>query len=140
VLLGIGLSCSKEATNSDQPKVSNTVNWTNLLEENRALVLTGGWLRAESAYNKLVKVTYSDDELKSWLDFQIQIIEKTAQDREKGTLSRSAIQQFGFYPAAAKPYENWLRDGLRTNRFSDPFVAQQAREALSRIESRDRKP
>ena len=110
------------------------VPWTNQLEHYRGQVLTGSWEHAENAWAKLRKKYYSDEELKPWIQFQVEILEETKNDALKTPLRHSAMQQLYWHTEASRPYLAWLKEGLKTNLFSDPITFQKARETVEQLE------
>jgi hypothetical protein len=111
------------------------MSWSELLETNQPIILSGSWERAENAYAELRKGVYSDAELKLWMALQVAILEKTTADPSKDELRLSAVQQMCNFPNAVRPYIGWLRDSLATNRFAEQRVRDKASEALRLVES-----
>src|SRR4051812_3467213 len=58
---------------------SSATNWPSLFSASQATILNGDWKQAEAAWMdlRLKRTSLSDAELKQWLDFQIEILEKT---------------------------------------------------------------
>lgn len=136
VLIGLalaaGLGCERKPRTSAADQAIAGLRWTNQLEHYRSEILTGSWTRAGNCWAKLSNNTnWTEEELGQWMHFQTEVIQfcKTPE------LRRSAMQQLSFFPDAARPYLGWLKEGLATNLFSDPFIAEKARETVTRLEN-----
>lgn len=132
--LGVGFlfGCERKATKAERTVASPP--WTDQLERCRGEVLTGSWDHAESAWAKLNKEHYTEEEMRRWIRFQTEILEQTKNDALKISLRHSAMQQLYWNMDATRPYLGWLKDGLRTNLFGDPITVQKAQETVDRLE------
>jgi hypothetical protein len=98
-------------------------------------VLTARWDQAENAYADLrLKAVWPPEELELWMRLQEDILEQTRNDPLKDQIRLSAIQQFYNYPKASQRYLPWLKQGLETNLFSEPGVAEKARQVVVGLE------
>ena len=138
--LGCGVlpGCERKPTTSSAEQAIALLPWTNQLEHYRGQVLTGSWEHAESAWAKLKKAHYTDEEMGRWIHFQTQILEETKNDALKTPLRHSAMQQLYWHPEASRPYLGWLKDGLATNLFSDSITIQKARETVEDLEKAEK--
>ena len=117
------------------PPAAAAEPWTNLLAKTRMAVLTARWHQAENAYADLrLKAIWPPEELELWMRLQVDILEQTRKDPLKDQIRLSAIQQFYNYPTASQHYLPWLKQGLETNLFSEPRVAEKARQVVLELE------
>ncbi len=126
--------CERKVTTPSAEQAIASLPWTNQFDHYRWEVLTGAWNHAESAWAKLRKERYSEEELNQWIRFQMEILEQTRNDALKISLRHSAMQQLYFNGEAVRPYLGWLKDGLRTNLFADPITTQHAQETVKDLE------
>jgi hypothetical protein len=110
------------------------VAWTNLLASSRSGILTGSWYQAESEWSKLKKPNWSNEELRLWMELQVEILDKTKNDPLKESLRLVAIQEMYFYPQAARLHLEWLKKGLQDGMFKMK-VRRKAQETVDAIES-----
>ena len=132
VLSLICTSCERQKAGPDQQK-QQPMSWMQKLDASKPTIFTDEWYKAESAWAKLNKETYTGDELDAWIELQVEVLERTKSDKLKGGLHANAIQQMYFFPETSGKYLDWLKEGLRTNLF-EGFIATKARELVSDIE------
>jgi len=110
------------------------MNWTNLLQTTRATILTGSWEQAENCWGDLKTDGRRPENLKAWIDLQVEILEKTQTDPLKNELRRGAIQQMYWQREASRPHLQWLKAKIESHAFIEKEVEQQARELVSDLE------
>jgi hypothetical protein len=98
--------------------------------------MTGRWEYAEKAWADLSMETskLTEPELKSWIQLQVDILQKTRSDPLKEEIHIMAVQELGRTPKFGIAYRDWLKAGLATNFFTEPKVQQKAREVLQELE------
>src|ERR1039458_2806068 len=127
--LGVGGCGRRSAT--PPPPAAAAEPWTNLLAKTRVAVLTARWDQAENAYADLrLKAVWPPEELELWMRLQVDILEQTRSDPLKDQIRLSAIQEFYYRPKVSQRYLPWLKQGLETNLFSEPRVAEKARQVV----------
>lgn len=128
------ISCKQsDIKNSTMPKPV-TITWTNMLNRYRSTILTGSWEQAENGWAELnVKKPATQEDLRQWIQFQVDILETTTNDPLKDQLRIGAIQQMYFYPDISRAYLPWLEKGLKTGLFIDPEVQKKADELVHEI-------
>jgi hypothetical protein len=132
----VGCGQQKDSGKTTTPETS-IMTWTNMLETYRPTILTGGWMQAESFLGKLgTRRTWTDEELKDWIQLQVDVLEKTRNDPLKSALRMSAIQEMYYFPEETRSRLTWLKEGLATNLFLEPAVAKKARELVADLEAR----
>lgn len=116
--------------------VKHTTDWNSIFSSNRPIVLTGTWQYAESGWMdlKVKRELMSNDDRVRWIQFQVEILQKTQNDPLKEEVRIMAIQELGDYPDISRVYLPWLKDGLATNFFKEPKVEQKARDVLRKLE------
>ena len=139
------VSCSQksEITNPSQDVAG--ISWTNMLSQYRGTILTGSWMQAQTHWNQLQNkiiltgATGSED-VKTWLRFQVEVLEQTRTDGLKEELQVVAVQEFSSYPEVGFAYVPWLKAGLATNLFSRGEVSQKAKGVIEDLEKSPRVP
>lgn len=128
-------SCNRKADAPPSAPTAATKSWTNMLTEARATVLTAKWDQAENSYAELrSKAIWPPEELALWMQLQADILEQTKADPLKDQLRLTAIQQFQNHPEVSRRYLGWLKEGLATNLFLEPRVAEKARKIVADLE------
>ena len=130
------VSCPGCGSKTTPVATPSPVNWTNLLNTSRPIILTGDWAHAESAWMDLSirRSQLTEPELKSWIQFQADILQATRSDPLKEEIRIMAVQELGETPKFGIAYRDWLKDGLATNLFTEPKVQQKARQVLQDFE------
>jgi hypothetical protein len=133
-VLVVGLSCERRTAHV--AAAPSAINWTNLIDTSRSLIMTGRWEYAEESWMdlKLQKSKLTEPELKLWIQLQPDILQGTRSDPLKEEIRIMAVQELGMTPKFGIAYRDWLKDGLTTNFFTEPKVQQKAREVLQELE------
>lgn len=76
----------------------------------------------------------TDPELKLWIQFQVEILQGTRSDPLKDEIHIMAVQELGETPKFGIAYQDWLKNGLATNLFTEPQVQQKARDVLQELD------
>ncbi|MFZ4395140.1 MAG: hypothetical protein ACOYOU_05870 [Kiritimatiellia bacterium] len=101
----------------------------------REMVLSGPAEMAEIAWADLDYTgspKLDKEDLKLWLDFQVEILEKTQHDPAKQGLQLQAVQEISYYSQFNAKHRAWLEKAVTTHFFSDKKVIQKAKDVLER--------
>ncbi|MEI6210850.1 MAG: hypothetical protein WCR06_04420 [bacterium] len=99
----------------------------------REMVLSGPAEMAEIAWADLDYTgspKLDKEDLKLWLDFQVEILEKTQRDPTKQGVHLQAVQEISYYPQFNARHMAWLEKAVKANFFSDKRVIQKAKDVL----------
>lgn len=99
----------------------------------REMVLSGPGEMAEIAWADLDYTgspKLEKEDLKQWLDFQVEILEKTQRDSTKQGVHLQAVQEISYYPQFNARHMAWLEKAVKANFFSDKRVIQKAKDVL----------